>query len=453
VLSCSIRLVLAVLVFLSVSSNALGGGDLRRELLASELHEPIALDVAFDGRVYFAERRGTIKVWSPALGETTVAGRLEAFSGPEDGILGLALHPGFATNGWLFLFHSTVGALENRVSRFTMTNGALHIGSQRILLRIPTRIPKPNHSGGCLGFDALGNLYTSTGDYTIISDSEGFAPLDRRPGRELYDSERTAANTMDLRGKILRIHPEPDGGYTLPAGNLFPTGTPKTLPEIYIMGCRNPFRFTIDPATGWLYWGDVGPDALGPDPDRGPAGFDEFNMAKSAGNFGWPYFSADNRPYHSRDYAVKTNGPAFDPMHPVNDSPNNTGIRELPPAKPAFIWYPPGPSTRFPELGSGARSAMAGPVYHYSAAFKSDRMLPAEWDGAVFLFDWERSWIKAVWLDDAGHARSIKPFMAGTKFKRPICLKLGHDGALYLIEWGSNWADNKDAALVRLAPE
>jgi cytochrome c len=132
-----------------------------------------------------------------------------------------------------------------------MTNGALHIGSQRILLRIPTRIPKPNHSGGCLGFDALGNLYTSTGDYTIISDSEGFAPLDRRPGRELYDSERTAANTMDLRGKILRIHPEPDGGYTLPAGNLFPTGTPKTLPEIYIMGCRNPFRFTIDPATGW----------------------------------------------------------------------------------------------------------------------------------------------------------------------------------------------------------
>ena len=249
------------------------------------------------------------------------------------------------------------------------------------------------------------------------------------------------------------MHPEADGTYTIPAGNLFSPGTPKTLPEIYIMGCRNPFRFSVDARTGWLYWGDVGPDALGPDPDRGPAGFDEFNRARQAGNFGWPYFNADNRAYHPRDFAAKTNGAAYDPQHPVNDSPNNTGRRELPPAQPAFLWYPPGPSTRWPGVGSGARSAMAGPVYHYDPALASPRKLPAEWDGGVFLFDWERGWIQAAWLDDSGKVTALKRLLPETKFKRPICLKLGPDGALYLLEWGSNWADNRDAALVRLAPE
>lgn len=423
---------------------------LQRTVLATNLHEPIALDVTAAGRVLFAERRGAVKLWQPEFGETTTLGTLKVFTGPEDGLLGLALHPGFATNGWVFVYHSTPGVLENRASRFTVTNGALDLASQKILLRVPTLIPKPNHSGGGLGFDGAGNLYISTGDYTYADKSDGFAPLDRRPGHELNDSERTAGNTADFRGKILRIHPEADGTYTIPAGNLFPPGTPKALPEIYVMGCRNPFRFTVDPRTGWLWWGDVGPDALGPDPDRGPAGFDEFNVAKAAGNFGWPYFTADNRPFHLRDFAAQTNGPALDPQHPVNDSPNNTGRRELPPAQPAFLWYPPGPSSRWPEVGSGARSAMAGPVYHFDPALKSDRKLPAEFDGAAFLFEWERGWIKAAWLDEAGHLRTLKPVMGDTKFKRPICLKLGPDGALYLLEWGSNWFDNKDAALVRI---
>lgn len=423
---------------------------LQRTVLATNLHEPIALDLALDGRAFLGERRGAVKAWLPDSGETVTLGSLNVFTGPEDGLLGLALHPGFATNGWIFLYHSTPGVLENRVSRFTISRGALDLASQKILLRIPTLIPKPNHSGGGLGFDAAGNLFVSTGDYTYADKSEGFAPLDRRPGHELNDSERTAANTADFRGKILRLHPEADGTCTIPAGNLFPPGTPKTLPEIYVMGCRNPFRFTVDPRTGWLWWGDVGPDAPGPDPARGPAGFDEFNVAKAAGNFGWPYFSADNRPYVAFDFAAKTSGRAFDPQHPVNDSPNNTGRRELPPAQPAFLWYPPGPSSRWPEVGSGARSAMAGPVYHFDPALKSARKLPAEFDGAVFLFEWERRWIKAAWLDEAGRLRALKPFLADVKFQRPIGLKLGPDGALYLLEWGSNWADNKDAALVRL---
>src|SRR6185437_15152636 len=103
---------------------------------------------------------------------------------------------------------------------------------------------------------------------------------------------------------------------------------------------RNPFRISIDKKNGHLYWGEVGPDAGGGNPKRGPAGFDEINQARHAGNFGWPYFVADNKPYLDYDFETKISGQPFDPAHPVNKSPFNTGIQELPPAQPAFIYYP-----------------------------------------------------------------------------------------------------------------
>jgi cytochrome c len=445
------RRALQVAVLLAISlCIARADGRFEKVVLATNLFEPIQLSIAKDGRVFFGERHGAIKVWNPESNATEEIGRLEVFTGPEDGLLGLALDPGFLTNHWIYVFHSTVGVLENRVSRFAVVDRKLDLGSQKTLLHIPTLAKKPNHSGGGLGFDGAGNLYASTGDYTFINDSQGFAPLDERPGREIYDSQRTAANSNDPRGKILRIHPEPDGSYTIPKGNLFPPGTPKTLPEIYIMGCRNPFRFSIDEKTGWLFWGDVGPDAQAPDPKRGPAGFDEFNLAKQAGNYGWPYFSADNKPYVKYDFATHQSSAAFDPAHPVNESPNNMGVRELPPAQPAFIWYPPGPSTRFPEFGSGARSAMAGPVYHYDEKSTSTRKFPREFDGALFVFEWERNWIAEVRLDDEGRFQKLKTFAPEIKVKRPISMAFGPDGALYVIQWGSAWYNNKDSELLRI---
>jgi cytochrome c len=442
-----------IIVSVSIASFAKELPDssrFRKVTLATNLFEPIQLSISQSGDVYFAERHGAIKCWKAAGGGTLTIGQLNVFTGPEDGLLGLALDPGFETNHWIFAFHSTVGVLENRVSRFTINDGNLDLSSQKILLHIPTLAKKPNHSGGGLGFDARGNLYASTGDYTFINDSDGFAPLDERPGREIHDSQRTAANSNDPRGKILRIHPEPDGTYSIPPGNLFPPGTPKTLAEIYIMGCRNPFRFTIDSKTDWLIWGDVGPDALQADPRRGPPGFDEFNLAKRAGNFGWPYFIANNRPYVKYDFATKEAGAAFNAEKPINTSPNNTGISELPPAQPAFIWYPPGPSTRFAHLGSGARSAMAGPIYHYDSGLRSERKFPVEFDGLLCIFEWERSWINLVRLGQTGELQEILPFLADVKLKRPISMSFGPDGALYLIEWGTAWYNNKDSQLSRV---
>jgi cytochrome c len=97
------------------------------------------------------------------------------------------------------------------------------------------------------------------------------------------------------------VHPEADGTATIPKGNLFPPGTPNTRPEIYVMGNRNPWRIAVDRRSGFLYWGEVGPDAGGPNENRGPAGFDEINQARAAGNFGWPLIIADNKPYRRHD--------------------------------------------------------------------------------------------------------------------------------------------------------
>ena len=123
-----------------------------------------------------------------------------------------------------------------------------------------------------------------------------------------------------------------------PTGNMFAPGTANTLPEIFAMGFRNPFRITIDPHTGWVLLGNYGPDAGATVPNRGPQGSVEFEVVKGPGFYGWPYCVRDNVPYNDYDFANSTSGPKFDCANPVNNSPNNTGITNLPPAIPATMW-------------------------------------------------------------------------------------------------------------------
>ncbi len=128
------------------------------------------------------------------------------------------------------------------------------------------------------------------------------------------------------------------------------------------MGMRNPFRFSIDSQTGWLYFGDVGPDAESASPTRGPRGYDEINRARQAGNYGWPYCVADNEPYIDYDFDTGLSGTAFDCAAPANDSPNNTGSLTLPPARGPCcgIRTPSLPSEAVREPRSPARSIAAG---------------------------------------------------------------------------------------------
>lgn len=423
-----------------------------RVVLEAETQDPMDLAVAPDGRVFFIERAGRVRVYHPDTQTTSTAATLDVTTANEDGLLGIVFDPNFAATGWLYLFYSPRGnEPEQRVSRFTVVGAALDPASERVLLTIPVQRDQCCHSAGSMAFDAVGNLNIATGDNTNPFESDGFAPIDERPGRSAWDAQKSSGNTNDLRGKILRITPQPDGSYTIPDGNLFSPDGSGGRPEVYVMGLRNPFRIAVDTETGWLYWGDVGPDASGPNPDRGPSGYDEWNQARAAGNYGWPYCLGDNAPYRDYDFATGVSGGTYDCEAPANDSPNNTGARDLPPARPAWIWYPYGPSPAFPILTGGGRTAMGGPIYHYDAALDSARKLPAYYDDTVFIFEWSRHWIHEVKLDDNGEILVINPFVPTLALRRPMSMKIGPDGAIYLLEWGSNFGgNNDDAQLIRI---
>lgn len=419
-------------------------------VLDANTTDPMELAVASDGRVVFVERGGVIKVWDPALKGTVQAGYIPVSTSLEDGLLGVTLDPSFDETGWIYVYYSPAGDEPvQHLSRLTLTReNTIVPDSERILLKVPTQREECCHSGGSLAFGPDGTLYISTGDNTNPFASDGYAPIDTRDGRHPWDAQKSSANANDLRGKILRIRPLPDGTYEIPDGNLFPKDGSQGRPEIYVMGCRNPFRISIDPRTGFLYWGDVGPDASAPRAQRGPAGHDEWNQARGPGNFGWPHFVGPNLAYHQYDFATNAVGEPFDPARPVNTSPFNTGPQELPPAVPAWIWYTYGESAEWPELGAGGRCAMAGPVFHYDPDRATEASLPASFDNTLFIYEWARNWIMAVHLDDSGNIVKMNRFMPDTPFIRPHELELGPDGCLYLIEWGTGFGGGNDDAVI-----
>jgi len=423
-----------------------------KEVLDDFLDEPMELDLLPDGRVLFIERGGAMKLFDAKVDSSRVVARLNVFSDLEDGLLGLALDPNFQKNNWLYLFYSPAGEKsEQHVSRFVFKNDSLDFGSEKILLKIATQRLECCHSAGSLEFGPQGLLYISVGDNTNPHASNGFAPIDERPGRYPWDAQKSSANTNDLRGKILRIKPEADGTYSIPDGNLFPKDGSKGRPEIYVMGCRNPYRISIDKHNGYLYWGGVGPDAGKDSIGMGPMGYDEINQARKAGYFGWPYFIANNKPYHERDFAKGTTGKAFDLKNPVNDSPNNTGSRELPPPQPAFIWYPYGPSKEFPLVGEGGRTAMAGPVYHFADYPENGSKFPEYYDGKLFIYEWMRGWIMAVTMEDNGDFKRMERFLPSAVFNNPEDMLFSPQGDIYMLEYGTIWfSGNPDARLIHL---
>jgi len=432
-------------------------------VLDFNLDEPTEMAVLPNGDILFLERKGNVKYYDQNLGKTEVIARIPVSTKynvnaqgeageAEDGLLGLALDPNFKSTHWVYMFYSPAGSdPKNILVRYNLNGKTLDESSKKIILEVPVQRDECCHTGGSIAFDADGNLFLSTGDNTSPFASDGYSPADERPGRSPFDAQKSSGNTNDLRGKILRIHPERDGSYTIPEGNLFPKGEALTRPEIYVMGNRNPYRISIDKRTGYLYWGEVGPDAGSDDSLRGPRGYDELNQARKAGYFGWPYFVGKNYPYAKYDFASGKIGPRANPEQPINESPNNTGKRELPPVAPPFIWYPYAKSDEFPMVKEGGRNAMAGPVY-YSDDFKGvGTAFPKYFDGKLLIYDWMRNWMFLVSMDKQGAIMDIEPFMPHTKFNNIMDLAYGPDGKLYMLEYGTQWfKQNFDARLIRI---
>ncbi len=413
-------------------------------LLEGVFDEPTELAVAHDGRVFVIERHGTFSVYDPGTHSQRVIAKLPVNDEAENGLIGLALDPAFLRNHWIYL-NRTVG-WNHRLARFTLDGDSLR--DERVLLEV--KIDRGCcHTGGSLAFNRAGELFASYGDNTNPFTAGDYAPIDPTPGKSQADALRSSGNTQDLRGKILRIRPLADGRYAIPSGNLF-ADAKEGRPEIYTMGHRNPYRISVDQHTGWLYWGEVGPDAQ-KDSELGSKGFDEVNQAKRPGNFGWPMFIGDNRPYRNYNFTTKQLFDFFDPKRPENTSPNNTGARILPPPQPAMIWYPYERSDRFPLLGEGSRTAMAGPVYHYGDFAPSAVRLPEYYDGKFIHYDWMRGWLMAVTFDAAGNYQRMEPFLSQLKFDHPVDMELGPDGSLYVLEYGTYWnAKNANARLSRI---
>ena len=430
------------------------------------LFEPTEMTILPNFDILITQRRGEIMLYRSSTKKIKQAGYLDVYwktrhtpgVNAEEGVLGIQIDPDFKTNHFVYIYYSPSDTSVNRLSRFTFLHDSIDIKSEKIILQLYSQREICCHTAGSIAFGPDNDLFVSTGDNSTPFDenntpypSHGYAPLDDRPGHLQYDSRRGAGNTNDLRGKILRIKLHPDGSYEIPEGNLFPKDEPKTKPEIYVMGDRNPYRISVDKKNGYLYWGEVGPDANQDSLDtRGPRGYDEVNQARKAGFFGWPYFVGNNYAYHIHDYETNVNGPAFDPAHPVNDSRNNTGLRDLPPAQPAFIWYPYAESPEFPELGSGGRCAMAGPVF-YSDLYPKETRIPDYYNGKLFIYDFTRCWFKAVTMASNGDLEKIEPFMEHTKWNGPIDVEMGPDGKLYVLEYGSGWfTRNTDAGISRI---
>lgn len=234
-------------------------------LFSSGYQQPVDIAHAGDSRLFIVERRGVISI-ADSTGNKLPQPFLDiqlrvGSNGSERGLLGLAFHPEYKSNGYFFVNY-TDNSGDTRVSRFevSVNPDSADENSEDLVIRIPQDFP--NHNGGCVKFGPDGYLYIGMGD-----GGSGGDPLNR------------AQNRKHLLGKMLRIDIDVDSGYVVPQDNPF-VGDTNYLPEIWALGLRNPWRFSFDRATGDMWIGDVG---------QGQWEEVDFEPAGSSGglNYGW----------------------------------------------------------------------------------------------------------------------------------------------------------------------
>jgi glucose/arabinose dehydrogenase len=442
----------------SVAADTETRSDLVLEVLTTDAQDATAVSVTPDGRVVFAERMGAIKVITRD-GETVEAGRIATnatvcFDCPdqtleEGGVHGLEVSPRFAKDKRLYVYYSVPHShaiadgrpteVVWRLSTFVLDGTTLDFDSEKVLLTNPAGWTACCHYGGDIDFLPDGTLTLTVGDDTSPR-VEGYNPRDQRPGFQEYNAERTAQNPADRRGKVLRLMPDgsvPDGSQKGIAPNPFITRK-KYDPAVYAMGFRSDYRSANDPVTGAIFVGNVGPDAASDDPERGPKGYDELETIPPGGgtNHGWPRCIGNNIPYRDYDYMTQTSGKPL----------SCKGMT------PATIWYPYGPSERFPKVGDeGGRTAIAGAVYRYEG--RGRYRLPDRYQGKLLFMEWSRDMIWTIPVTARGTLRPKRMQLVADGVHHPIDAAIGSDGAVYLAEYGSGFYYTTDSRISRLVPK
>ena len=217
-------------------------------IAAQNLQTPWEIAFLPDGRMLVTERPGTLTLIEAEGVQIPIA---DVFERSESGLLGLALHPDFSENHWLYLYltYEANGGMFNRVERYQFSGTTL--GDRTVII---DNIPgAPNHDGGRIEFGPDGLLYITTGD---------------------AGSGSSAQDINSLAGKILRLH---DDG-SIPQDNPFGNA-------VYSYGHRNPQGLAWD-EQGRLWSTEHGPSGLG-------SGYDELNLVEIGGNYGWPEIQGD----------------------------------------------------------------------------------------------------------------------------------------------------------------
>jgi glucose/arabinose dehydrogenase len=258
-----------LLAALALAAAALQGGPVRAQtapirlvpVVTGGLEAPVLATHAGDGsgRLFILEQPGRVRIVAggrlvprPFLDLT---GRVLA--GGERGLLGLAFHPRYRSNGRFFVNYTRRPDGATVVAELSVSaNPDVALPAARVLLVVPQ--PFPNHNGGMLAFGRDGLLYIGMGD-----------------GGGGGDPGNRAQNRRSLLGKILRIDVDRGRPYAIPPDNPFAGGGGRG--EIWALGFRNPWRFSFDRTTGRLFAGDVGQEVT-----------EEVDLVRRGGNYGWP---------------------------------------------------------------------------------------------------------------------------------------------------------------------
>ncbi len=248
--------------------------EAQRVFPALSFASPVALMQApgATARWFVVEQAGRVMVFNNDPGAATASPfidlRSRVLSGGEQGLLGMAFDPAFASNGRVYLSYTADSPRRSVLSRFSSLDGGatLAAATEEVLLTVPQ--PYSNHNGGNIAFGPDGYLYLGLGD-----------------GGSGGDPDNNAQTTTNLLGAMLRIDVNGPAPYGIPADNPFAanlrcsTGSGTApCPEIYAWGLRNPWRWSFDRASGELWAGDVGQGA-----------WEEVDRIQRGGNYGWRF--------------------------------------------------------------------------------------------------------------------------------------------------------------------
>jgi cytochrome c len=400
------------------------------------------IKMAFDAQsnnlvdVYFVQKSGTVSRYNASSKTVDVLAELTVDHAEERGLVGIALDPKFKSNRFIYLTYNIIEGSKYflHISRFTLgagTGGKIDKASEKVLIKIPWE-NKNFHTSGAMMFDAYGDLYVNIGDNEQTQTGPG--------------------NTADLRGGILRIHPDNSArGYSIPKGNFgevfskvfkddnkldlaaIYADTSKVKPEIYVKGTRNAYSLGMDPVRRWLAWGDVGPDKAS------SLKSEEYNLVKSPIFGGWPYYAGEQMIGAEYGTMYGDNVPSVRPTTIQNTLSGLKGAVNL-------------PTNQDPIFAKTKACAITGPIFRYDGANPSPTQFPPQFDHKWLVGDCNGGGygLRLLTLNATGESvvgdDGLRIFKDLSNVQTGILtdLQQGPDGSLYILDFSGGWIKKVD---------